>query len=571
MKPARLRLLGLLLLTLVLVMTGCAGGQGDEGAQSALTPVRGGTLRILNMDEVDAFDTGWAYTVTASTLARLHVRTMFSWDSSRPAEQANRPVPDLAAGPPMISDDRLTYTFRLRENVRYAPPVNREVRAEDFVYAVERQLDKRAPSPNPYNTVIKGTSEFLEGEASTISGMRAVDDSTLVITLAQPASDFLSILATTFFAPVPEEHASKYRPGTDYSKVYVGAGPYYLQEWKPGKSATFIRNPNWDPATDPLRKAYVDKVEVRVGVNQNAAQQAIESGDAELSIDNPVPLADLQRLAGDPVLSKRFIAPLDGCTQYLSLQTDNGPTAKPEVREALNYAVDKEAVVRVLGGRLAAEPSTTILTPPLVGYQRYDLYPTPGNRGDPDKARQLLAEAGYPSGVTINIASSTSGSGPKILTSLQESLGRAGIRLRVKSYSATALFEDSLSLPSKAAEHQIGMAGWCPDYPGNGARSFIGVLLDGRTITPEGNLNFGSYNNPATNRLIDQALAAPKEDAAAAAWAAADRQAMRDAAWVPLTYDHRAKSWAERVKNLQYSYWVANGDLANLWLDPNKP
>ena len=111
--------------------------------------------------------------------------------------------------------------------------------------------------------MIKGAKEFGEGKADTISGMKAMDDTTLEITLTQPASDFLSILATSFYAPVPEEYASKYKPQTDYSKVYRGAGPYYLEKWTPNKSATFVRNPNWDAATDPLRKAYVDKVEVR--------------------------------------------------------------------------------------------------------------------------------------------------------------------------------------------------------------------------------------------------------------------------------------------------------------------
>jgi peptide/nickel transport system substrate-binding protein len=565
MKLGTLRWLGLPLLALVLVAAGCTGDEEGVDTQAATDPVRGGTLRIVNEVDVDYWDTGSAYTVIASTFARLHARTLYSWDSSLPAERANHPVPDLAAGPPTISADRLTYTFKLRTGARYAPPVNREVRAEDFIYAVERQFDKEFPSPNPYNIVIKGATEFSEGRAEKISGMRAVDDTTLEIALVQPASDFLSIMAIPFFAPVPKEHASRYRPGTDYSKAYVGAGPYYLTEWTAGKSAVFVRNPNWDPASDPLRKAYVDRVEVRIGVDQNAAQQAIESDDAHLSLDLTPPRADLERLASDPTLSRQFVAPLDGCTKYLTLQTDNGPTAKLLVRQAINYAIDREAIVLAVGGRLAAEPATTILAPPLVGYQRYDLYPTPKHRGDPGKARQLLAQAGYPSGVTINMVSSTSGPGPSMLTSLQASLERAGITLNPKTYPGSAVFDDSLLLPSKAAEHQIGMTGWCPDYPGNGARSVIGALLDGRNINPQGNLNHGNYNNPKTNQLIDRALTASDQAAQA------DRQAMQDAAWAPLTYDKQAKFWSSRVKNFRYSYWVANADLANLWLVPNTP
>ena len=574
MRLGKLGRLGLLLAVLAMVAAGCAGDEDGGGAgtdQAAGEPVRGGTLRVVNEEDVDYWDTGSAYTVTAWTFARLHVRTLYSWDSNRPPDQPGEPVPDIAAEPPTISDDRLTYTFKLKPNVKYAPPVNRAVKADDFIYAVERQFDKQFPSPNPYNTVIKGVEEFSDGKAESISGMKAVDDTTLEITLTQPASDFLSIMATNFMAPIPEEYASKYKPQTDYSKVYRGAGPYYLEKWTPNKSATFVRNPNWDAASDPLRKAYVDKVEVRIGVDQNAAQQQIESGDADLSVDNEPPPQDLQRVANDPTLSKQFIAPLDGCTRYLTLQTDSGPTSKLEVRQALNYAVDKEAVVRAVGGRMAADPSSTILTPALVGYQKYDLYPTPNSRGDPAKAKELLTQAGYPNGVTINMVSQTSGEGPRILTSLQESLGRAGIKLKNKGYNYPAIYTDSLQLTSKKTEHQIGQAAWCPDYPGNGARTFMGVLLDGRKITPQSNNNYGDYNSEKTNQLIDQALTAADPDAAAAAWAQADKQAMTDAAWVPLTYDKRGKFWSSRVKNYKYSLWVTNADFANLWLDPNTP
>lgn len=574
MRLGKLRRLGLVLVVLALLTAGCAGedeGGGGGGDQAVGEPVKGGTLRVVNEEDVDYWDTGSAYTVTSWTFARLHVRTLYSFDITKSGAEANVPVPDIAAEPPTVSDDRLTYTFKLRPDVKYAPPVNRAVKADDFIYAVERQYDKQFPSPNPYNTVFKGAKEFGEGKADSISGLKAIDDTTLEITLTQPASDFLSLMATNFYAPVPEEYASKYKPQTDYSKVYRGAGPYYLEKWTPNKSATFVRNPNWDPNTDPLRKAYVDKVEVRIGVDQNAAQQQIESGDADLSVDNEPPAQDLQRLATDPTLSKQFTAQLDGCTRYLTLQTDSGPTTKLEVRQAFNYAVDKQAIVRAVGGSIAADPSSTILTPPLVGYQKYDLYATPDNRGDPAKAKELLTQAGYPNGVTLTMVSQTSGEGPRILTSLQESLGRAGIKLKNKGYNYPAIYTDSLQLTSKKDEHQVGQAAWCADWPGNGARTFMGVLLDGRKITPQGNNNYGDYNSEKTNQLIDQALTAADQDAASAAWAAADKQAMTDAAWVPLTYDKRGKFWSTRVKNYKFSQWVVNADFTNIWLDPNTP
>ena len=181
MRLGKLRRLGLVLVVLALFTAGCAGGEDEGGGgtdQAAGEPVTGGTLRIVNETDVDYWDTGSAYTVNAWTFARLYVRTLYNWDGTKPPEEATDPVPDIAAGPPTVSDDRLTYTFKLRPDVKYAPPVDRAVKADDFIYAVERQYNKQFPSPNPYNTVIKGVKEFSEGKADTISGMKAVDDTT---------------------------------------------------------------------------------------------------------------------------------------------------------------------------------------------------------------------------------------------------------------------------------------------------------------------------------------------------------------------------------------------------------
>ena len=101
------------------------------------------------------------------------VRELYSFDTRVEGERSLQPVPDLADGPYQLSDDGRTYTFQLRRGVRYAPPVDREVRAEDFVYAIERQLDPDHPSPNPYARLISGADDFAAGKASTISGMQA--------------------------------------------------------------------------------------------------------------------------------------------------------------------------------------------------------------------------------------------------------------------------------------------------------------------------------------------------------------------------------------------------------------
>ena len=564
---------GSLVLAVVLLAAACDdGGSADPGAREPGRGVKRGTLRVVNLSDVDALDPGIAYGAADLALLRGMVRELYSFDSRLEGEQALVPVPDLADGPYELSPDGRTYTFRIRRGVRYAPPVDREVQARDFVYAIERQLDPDHPSPNPYARLIQGVGQFAAGKARTISGMRALDTHTLAITLDQPASDFPSLLTLPFFSPVPEEHASRYEPGQEYARHLVASGPYRLKQYTPGRLIELVRNPNWDPRTDPLRSAWVDRVTVTIGRSQAGIQQAIEGGEADLNLDSvPPPVDDLQRLSGDPVLARQLAVETTGCVHYLTLQMDAGPTRSLAVRRAVNYAIDRQAVVLAIGGRYAGEPASTILSPTLAGYSAFDLYPSQDSAGDPDKARQLLAEAGYPDGVTLTYVGQASEKWRTLYEVLRVSLDRAGIRLRPTFYKGYEAYARSLRVRAKRDEHHLGAARWCPDVPGNGSRSFIGVLLDGRTIAPTSNNNFGAYNNPRINALIDQAYAARDDRARAALWGQIDRLVMQDAAWAPLVYDREAFFWSSRVRNWTFTPWLSNPDITNLWLDPNTP
>jgi peptide/nickel transport system substrate-binding protein len=561
------------LLALVLLAAACDdGGSVDAGDGKPSRGVKRGTLRVFNHNDVEALDPGLAYNLADFALLRGLVRELYSFDSRIEGERSLQPVPDLADGPYELSADGRTYTFRIRRGVLYDLPVEREVRAEDFIYAVERQLDPEHPSPNPYSRLIRGVDDFAAGRAKRISGMRAPDRSTLKITLDRPANDFPSILTLPFFSPVPEEHAARYDLGPEYAHHLIASGPYRLKQYTPGRLIELVRNPRWDPRTDPLRAAWVDRITVSIGRSETGIQQAIEGGEADLNLDTiPPPVADLQRLSDDDTLSRQLAVETTGCVHYLTLQMDAGPTTDLAVRQAVNYAIDRQAVVLALGGRYAGEPASTILSPTLAGYSTFDLYPSQDATGDPDKARELLAKAGYPDGVTLTYAGQSSQQWKNLYGVLRSSLARAGIRLKPTFYKGPAVYSKSLRLKAKRAEHHLGAAGWCPDVPGNGARSFIGVLLDGRLISPTSGNNYGRYNNPKVNDLIDQAYGTRDDQARTALWGQIDRLLMEDAAWAPLVYDRKAFFWSSRVRNWTFSPWLSNPDITNLWLDPNTP
>jgi ABC-type transport system substrate-binding protein len=562
-----------LLVALVLVASACddAGGVG-AGDTKPSRGVKRGTLRVYNYADVEALDPGIAYAAADFALLRGLVRELYSFDSRTQGEGSLQPVPDLADGPYKLSDDGRTYTFKLRRGVLYDLPGRRDVRAEDFVYAVERQFDKRKPSPNPYSRLISGVDDFAAGRSRTISGMKALDRYTLQITLDQPANDFPSILTLPFFSPVPEEAAKRYAPGPDYGRHLIASGPYRLKLYSPGRRIELVRNENWDPRTDPLRAAWVDSVTVSIGYSEASIQKAIETGEADLNLDAiPPPVGDLQRLSSDPVLSRQLAIETTGCVHYLTMQMDAGPTRELAVRQAVNYAIDRQAVVLAIGGRFAGEPASTILSPTLAGYSAFNLYPSQDSTGDPDKAKELLDKAGHPDGVELTYVGQDSPRWKAMYEALRTSLARAGIRLKPTFYKRSEIYNRSLRLAAKRGEHQLGAAAWCPDVPGNGSRSFIGVLLDGRDLSPTATNNYGRYNNPKVNTLIDQAYKTRDDRARTALWGQIDRLLMEDAAWAPLVYDREAFFWSARVRNWTFSPWLSNPDITNLWLDPNSP
>jgi peptide/nickel transport system substrate-binding protein len=402
--------------------------------------MRGGTLRVLSVDLPIGLDTAVNYTPNGLAMARAYARTLYGYNTSGPPDQVTAPVPDIASGPPQISADRRTYTFTLRPGVRYAPPVDREVTAQDFITAIHRLYDKTTFSDGKkYADLIAGARRFGADKASSISGLAAPDAHTLTITLAQPAEDFLSILTQSFFAPVPGEYAANYTVGANYDGHVVGSGPYTVDVYDPGRLVVLVRNPKWDPATDPLRKAWVDRIRIRLGGSVGANQQAIEREEADLSLDSHVPQAQVAALRADPQRSRRLSVNSTGILLFLVLETHRraGAITDVRVRQAINLAIDKVAYRDAVAGRFAptGELASTILAPGSLGYRHYDLYPTPEGRGDPAKAKALLAEAGYGSGkpLTFEIMADTEKSVFNVIaTVVKEQLARIGATANIR-------------------------------------------------------------------------------------------------------------------------------------------
>jgi peptide/nickel transport system substrate-binding protein len=575
----------------LLATAACGGGSGKNTANggSGAAPVRGGTLNMLGAGDVDYMDPNISYYSVGYLALRLWSRQLFTFPAV--GGKTTTAEPDLATTLPSssnggVSKDGKTYTITIRKGAEWNTTPARQVTAADVVRGVKRTCNPVQPFGGipDFATLIKGYQSFCAGfgkvgqsptaiasyVANTpLPGVVAKNQRTVVFHLNQPATYFVDMLTMPAFSPAPKE-VMQYLPASQkLGQHQISDGPYQVASWNPTKQIVFTRNPAWKAGTDPIRKAYVDKVVVDETVSQESIQQQLQTGsaNADMEFDQAPPPSTLQQLIAqkDPNLS---LGPTASTNPYIVFNTvspnNNGAIKKLQVRQALEYALNRQNIIQVLGGPKINPPLTHVLPPSIVGSKNFDLYPY-----DPSKAKQLLKQAGYPSGLTVKFLYRNASEGSrKAFQTVQQDLSKVGIKVKGVPSPDSDFYTKYLEVPSAARSGvwDLSLAGWGADWYGNGALTFFAPLFSGQPSYPPTGSNFGFYTSPKTNALITQATRATSEDTAAAVWAKADRQVMQDAAFFPITNPVQANYHATQVHNAIYVPAIQNFDPANVWL-----
>jgi len=529
----RFAVYGTAIVALVAVMAGCGSKKSSSSSTTTTTAsspfqpskgyvagpaTKGGVYRIgweQSFGFTDNFDPTGEYLGNAwGILVNLMLRPLIGYQHL-PGAAGNKLIGDLATSVPTPTDGGLTYTYHLRPNLKFGPPVNRVITSKDVAYALNRLASpKDGGEYGFYYTVIKGWSDVTSGKAKTVSGISTPNDTTLVVHLTQPTGDFNYRMSMPATAPIPPEVGACFegKPG-DYGRNVISSGPYVIQgatgqftscsALKPfsgyaganGSKLILVRNPNYDQTTDIYRKNYPNEFDFTIDSNADDIFNKVAAGQLEDEVSSPSPKT-LRQYETDPTLRKRLQSNIGDRTWYLTMNLTQPPFDDIHVRKAMNYIMNKQALRLAWGGPIQGAIATHIVPPVLYngGLAEYDPYATPNEAGSVTKAEAEMKQSKYDPDKTgkctasacknVLMIADTRALDNRMIPVIVAAAKNIGITFTVRQINGayTTIQTTSKNIPFSSRP------GWGKDYAD--ASTFFAELFDGRAIIPEGNTNY---------------------------------------------------------------------------------
>jgi len=483
---------------------------------STSTQRRGGTLNIESLNDFDHIDPAYAYFSHTWQMQGATQLRLYEFPDNRTGEAATRITPMGASGLPRVSRDGKTYTITVRSGFRFSN--GQPVTAANYVHAINRILNVKPPSDAvPFLTQdVQGAEAVANGRGTRPSGV-SFRGNRITIKLTKVAPDLVARLTMPFFSAQPLSHPlnSEIQSGPVHS-----AGPYYLQSREARRTAVIVRNPNYKGP----RRGMVDRMVYTFGTALAAQRLKVERGEADLGGFPPAEAAQLAQQYG--VNKSRFFVKPSSVTWYLAFNHDrplfgggNAGNGNVKLKQAVNYAIDRPQLARQFG-YLGAKRHDQIIPPTMPGFKDWKIYPIKG--ADTNRARQL-AQGNTRGGKAI-FYTFASAFGPTVAQTVQFNLKQIGIDVEIKMFDRVVQHEKAAT---RGEPFDITHEGWGADYPD--PYNFINVLLDGRRIQADHNVNTSYFNEPRWNRRMEQASRLSGA-ARLRAYGQLDRDLMRDAA-----------------------------------------
>jgi len=432
-----------------------------------------------------------------------------------------------------VSDDGKIYRFKLHPGVKFTN--GREVTAADVKWSIERAVNPKTQGPGAgfFHSIV-GADKMTAGTAETMDGITAVDDHTVKFTLSQPDATFLNVLALNFASVVPKEAVEA--AAGDFGKHPVGSGAFTLKEWTIGQRLVFVKNPDYFIKDRP----HVDSFTIEVGQEPLVALLRLQKGEVDIAGDG-IPPAKFLEMKKSPEFEGMIVDRQQLETSYVTLNTQVKPFDNVKVRQAVNMAINKDRIVRIINGR--ATPASQVLPPLMPGYdQNYK-----GYAYDPEKAKALLAEAGFKDGFSTQIYTSNTDPQPRITQAIQQDLAAIGVKAEIKAVANPNVIAAG-GTQGQAPMVWSGGLGWIADFPD--PSDFYGPIL-GCGSAVAGGWNWSWYCNKdidARGQAADAMPVPAKAEERNKAWAQifTDIQT-NDAPWIPVFNERRVVAKSKRM------------------------
>ena len=492
----------------VLGLSACGSSSSSGG--------KGGTLEATYSSFPDYLDPALSHSPEAWTAIYNTYIPLLTYAHAG-GEAGSQVIPGLARAMPKVSDGGRRYALTLRRGLRYSD--GSPVRASDFAFAVERMFRLNS-SGSPFYTDIVGAEAFAKTKKGGIPGIRTDDASGEIgIELAKPRGTFTNELALPFVAPVPSD-----TPVEDLTAHPPSAtGPYEITRSQPGRGWEYERNPQWRANNAKLLPelpgGHMDKIRVTVIRNSSTQVNDIEQGTFDWMGNSPP--ADRYAAVKDRYEGTQFRVEPTVSNYFFWMNTSTAPFDDVRVRQAVNYAIDPEALERIYAGQLVGLQQ--VLPPGMPGYGRFELYPH-----DMEKAKRLIAEV-KPADRSITVWTDSESPNNEAGEYLADVLSKLGFDAKLKIVNADSYI--GVIGNDSTPDLDIGFAAWFQDYPH--PNDFFQPLLDEASLTPTNTTNLARFADPAISATIERLGEKQLDSQVEGEYAALDREVMEQAPWAP--------------------------------------
>jgi peptide/nickel transport system substrate-binding protein len=518
-----------------LAIAACGGDDesADGGGGAGKT---GGSITISQTSQPDFLDPAMAYTQNAIEVLWLVYTPLITYPREE-GEAGAQLIPGLAEELPEVSADGKTYRLTLRRGHRYSD--GSPVKASDFEHAIKRVLNMESGG-SAFFLVIEGAQDYIDaGECKgDIAGIEADDKSgEITINLSEPDGSFSHVLAMWFAGLVPSDTPCEILT----EDPPPGVGPYKITESVPNRQIVIEKNEHFPDLGPDIPPAKIDTITTQIVKSATRQAQDVISGELDYMQDPPP--ADIKPQV-KAEYSDRYKEQTTASTYYLFMNTRVAPFDDPNVREAVNWGVDKPALARIFGGEV--QPGCSFLPPGVPGYdEALDVEECPfGNPNEPpdlEKARQMIQDAGV-AGMEVTVYGNNDDPTDKVTEAYADMLNQMGFKAAPKIIDGGVYFT---TIGSAREAPQTGFANWFQDFPH--PKNFF-FLVDGKSIQPTNSQNFGNVDDPEITKGIAELNLEPEiTDEVAERWGELNRKLVERGYVVPYGHRKLATFMSERM------------------------